>query len=314
MFALMAPAGALFWHFVYTPAPDIPRLSGRLMHEAIAWGGRTRTYLVYAPRGLRKSAPLVVALHGSGGTGAQLRMEIGYGLDRLAEEHGFAVAYPDGYDGYWNACNIAGDYSANTLDIDDVGFVGAMIDKLAAEIGIDRARVFAAGVSRGGHMAFRLALEAPLRFRAVAAVSANVPAPENFKCRPAAQGTPSVMIMNGTEDPLNPFAGGDARLLGLFMGRGRVLSSRESGQYFADRNGIAGAPRAGQTRTAGGIRVEQFLWRNGAGSEVELLAIHGGGHGMPQPYRRAQRILGPSLREPDGPAVIWAFFARQPPR
>lgn len=81
----------------------------------------------------------------------------------------------------------------------------------AADIGIDPARAFATGISRGGHMAFRLALEAPTRFRAVAAVAANVPAPENFKCKPAEAGT-SVMIMNGTKDPLNPFDGGEVRL------------------------------------------------------------------------------------------------------
>ena len=54
-------------------------------------------------------------------------------------------------------------------------------------------------------MAFRLALEAPSRFRAVAAVSANVHTTDNFTCKPAQSDTPSVMIMNGTEDPLVPF-------------------------------------------------------------------------------------------------------------
>jgi polyhydroxybutyrate depolymerase len=65
-------------------------------------------------------------------------------------------------------------------------------------------------------------------------VSANVPAPENFKCKPAGQGTSSVMIMNGTEDPLVPFDGGSVSLFGLFYRIGKVRSSRESGQYFAD--------------------------------------------------------------------------------
>ena len=81
-------------------------------------------------------------------------------------------------------------------------------------------------------MAFRLALEAPSRFRAVAAVSASVPTPENFKCKPAGQGTSSVMIMNGTRDPINPFDGGEVKFLGLLK-RGKVRSSRESGQYLA---------------------------------------------------------------------------------
>jgi polyhydroxybutyrate depolymerase len=45
--------------------------------------------------------------------------------------------------------------------------------------------------------------------------------------------------------------------------------------------------------------------------EVELAAVEGGGHGIPQPYRRHPRLLGSSPKEPKGPAVIWAFFERQ---
>ena len=186
-----------------------------------------------------------------------------------------------------------------------------MVDKLITEIGVDPGRVFATGGSRGGSMAFRRALEAPSRFRAVAAVSANVPTPENFKCKPVGQGTSSVMIMNGTEDPLVPFDGGEVSHFGLLYKNGKVRSSRESGQYFADLNTIAGTPETKQTEVADAVRVEQVLWRDDSKVEVELVAIHGGGHGIPQPYRRGPRLLGPSPREPNGPALIWAYFQRQ---
>jgi polyhydroxybutyrate depolymerase len=53
------------------------------------------------------------------------------------------------------------------------------------------------------------------------------------------------------------------------------------------------------------------LWRNDSKVEVELVAIHGGGHGIPQPYRRHPRLLGPSPKEPNGPDMIWDFFERQ---
>ena len=204
LIVVVALGGALFGYFVYSPAPEIPRLSGRLTEGTIRVGGLKRIYLTYVPQGLTKGAPLVVVMHGSGGDSVRMRIATGYGFERLADEHSFAIVYPDGYEGYWNACNIVGDYSANKLNVDDVGFLTAMVDKLITEIGVDRGRVFATGISRGGHMAFRLALETPSRFRAVAAVAANVPAPENFKCKPAGQGTSSVMIMNGTKDPLTP--------------------------------------------------------------------------------------------------------------
>jgi polyhydroxybutyrate depolymerase len=303
--------GALFGYFVYSPAPEVPRLSGTLAKGTIAVGGLKRGYLTYVPRGLAKGAPLVVVMHGSGENGAQMRIETGYGFERLADEHGFAVVYPNAYEGYWDVCSIVGDVGANGIDIDDMGFLTGMVDKLIAEIGVDRGRVFAAGSSRGGSMAFRLALEAPSRFRAVAAVSANVPTPENFKCKPAGHGTSSVMIMNGTKDPLVPFDGGEVNLLGLFYKTGKVRSSRQSGQYFADLNNIAGTPETSQTQVAGGVRVEHVLWRNDSNVEVELVATQGGGHGIPQPYRRHPRLLGPSPKEPNGPAVIWDFFERQ---
>lgn len=311
--ALVGVLGALLGYFVYSPAPEVPQLSGTPTRGTMTVGDLQRTYRTYVPRGLAKGAPLVVVMHGAGENGAQMRIETGYGFERLADEHGFAVVYPNAYEGYWDVCTIAGDVSANGLNIDDVGFLTGMVDKLVSEIGVDPGRVFAAGSSRGGFMALRLALEAPSRFRAVAAVSANVPSPENFKCKPAGQGTSSVMIMNGTEDPLVPFDGGSVSLFGLFYKMGKVRSSRESGQYIADLNHITGTPERNETQVADGVRVEQVLWRNNSNVEVELVAIHGGGHGIPQPYRRHPRLLGPSPKEPNGPAMIWAFFERQRP-
>jgi polyhydroxybutyrate depolymerase len=311
--ALAAVLGALFGYLVYTPAPQAVQLSGTLTRGSIAVGGRQRTYRIYLPKGGARGAPLVVAMHGSGENGAVMRVETGYGFDRLADRYGSAVVYPDAYEGYWNGCNIVGDYSANKLDIDDVRFLNALVDKLAGEIGIDPARVLAVGISRGASMALRLALESPARFRAVAAVSENVPTPDNFKCKPARQGTSSVMIMNGTEDPIVPFEGGEVSLFGLFLKRGTVLSARDSGRYLAKLNNIAGRPQTSQTQMADGIVVERMLWHGNSTAEVELVAVHGGGHGLPQPYRRHPRLLGPSPQEPNGPALIWDFFTRQHP-
>jgi polyhydroxybutyrate depolymerase len=311
--AVVALGSALLGYLVYAPGPEAPRLSGMLQRGAIEVGGRKRTYLTYVPQGLTKKSPLVVVMHGTGQSGAQMRKWTGYGFDRLADERGFAVVYPDGYEGYWNACNIVGDYSANKLNIDDVGFLTGLVDKLITDLDVDPGRVFATGISRGGHMAYRLALETPSRFRAVAAVSASVPTPENFKCVPEGQGTSSVMIMNGTKDPINPFDGGEVTFLGLLK-RGKVRSSRDSAQYLAELNNITGTPETRETKETDGFRVEDVVWHDDSKIEVELVAIHGGGHGIPQPYWRYPRFLGPAPREPNGPAVIWAFFERQRPR
>jgi polyhydroxybutyrate depolymerase len=309
--ASVAFGAVLFWYFVYTPHSEIPHLSGTLTTGSVDVGGLTRSYLTYVPRGLAKDAPLVLAMHGAGENGSRLRVETGYGFERLADTHHVAIVYPNAYKGYWNACASVGEVSANGTNIDDVEFLTGLVRKLVTEIGVDPDRAFAVGSSRGGFMAFRLAIEASSTFRAVAAVAANVHTPDNFKCKPAGNGTSSVMIMNGTKDPLVPFDGGEVSLLGFSYKYGRVMSSRESAQYFADLNHIAGAPVTNETQVADGVRVKQMIWRNGSKVEVELVAIEGGGHGMPQPYRRHPRLLGPSPKEPNGPDVIWAFFDRQ---
>ena len=311
LLALLALGAALFAHFIYTPEPELPQLSGMLSKATMDLAGVERSYRSYVPKGLPKGAPLVLVMHGSGEGPQAIRAGTGYGFERLADQHGFAVVYPKSFGFDWNDCSSIGDTAVNGVRADDAAFLAALVDKLVGEIGVDPERVFAAGVSNGGSMALRLALEHPQRYRAVAAALANVPAPQNFQCQPVAQ-TPSVMILNGTEDPLVPYAGGEIALLGMFYKGGQVISSTASAQYLADRNAITGKPQVILTQTARGTRVEHARWQAADGrTEVELVTLHGAGHGLPQPWARRPRLLGPSPMEPNGPALIWAFFERQ---
>jgi polyhydroxybutyrate depolymerase len=82
LLAIVGLGGALFGYFVYSPAPEVPQLSGTLTKETVEVDGLTRTYRTYVPQGLAKGAPLVVVMHGSGENGAQIRIETGYGFDR----------------------------------------------------------------------------------------------------------------------------------------------------------------------------------------------------------------------------------------
>lgn len=312
LLGLVSVLAILLGYFVYTPEPERPQLSGTLRKATIEVGGLKRSYRSYVPKDLPRGAPLVLVMHGSGEGPQEIRQGTGYAFERLADQYGFAVVYPKSYGSDWNDCSIVGDRLRDGVSADDAAYLAAVVDQLVTELGSDPARVFATGVSSGGSMALRLALEQPGRYRAVAAVVANIPAPQNFQCRPAAQAT-SVLIMNGTEDPLVPYAGGEISLLGLFYKGGPIISSGASAQYLADWAQLAGPARTSTHTVAGGVRVEQQRWqRPGVPLEVELVTIHGGGHGLPQPYARRPRLLGPSPMAPDGPAMIWAFFARQP--
>lgn len=310
LLGLIAIGGALFTYYLHSPDPELPKLTGSLTKASIEIGGVKRSYRTYLPRDLPKGAPLVLVMHGSGENSTLIRIGTGYGFERLADQHGFAVVYPNSLSFDWNDCSKVGDFSANGVEADDVGFLSALADKLQQENGSDPHRVFATGVSSGGFMSLRLALEAPAKFRAVAAVAANIPAAENFKCKSGAQGS-SVMIMNGTADPIVPFAGGEVNLLGLFYKGGNVLSSHKSAQYLADLNQLTAPATKKQITTPDGTKVEHLHWQGNAKTEIELVTIHNGGHGLPQPYWRRPRLLGPSPMQPNGPEMIWEFFNRQ---
>jgi hypothetical protein len=107
--AVVGVLGALFAYLAYSTAPEMPQLSGILTRGTMTVGGLTRTYRTYVPRGLAKGAPLVLVMHGAGENGARMRIETGYGFEILADQHGFAVVYPNAYEGYWDVCNIVGE-------------------------------------------------------------------------------------------------------------------------------------------------------------------------------------------------------------
>jgi polyhydroxybutyrate depolymerase len=81
-------------------------------------------------------------------------------IERIAEKDD-VVVYPDGYEGHFNDCRRVASYSARTLNVDDVGFIKRIVERLGAEKKINPERVYAIGCSNGGHLALRLALEAP---------------------------------------------------------------------------------------------------------------------------------------------------------
>jgi polyhydroxybutyrate depolymerase len=243
------------------------------------------------------------------GSPATVRAETGYGFDRLADRDGFVVAYPQGFEGHWNDCRRAADYAARRLNVDDVAFFEALVERLRRERGVDPARVFVAGVSNGGHFVFRLALERPRRIAGAAAFAANLPAPDNNICDSRGQ-PPPMMIVNGTDDPINPYEGGTVTLFG-FGNRGTVLSARDTARHFA---GSAARPtiRRLDPRVRGDRSwVERAEWRTPGRNAVVLLSVHGGGHVVPQAVYRPRRLLGRATSAIDGPAEAWAFFRRQ---
>ncbi|MDH5513386.1 MAG: prolyl oligopeptidase family serine peptidase [Gammaproteobacteria bacterium] len=144
----------------------------------ITHGGLARKYLVHVPAKYQPATPAAAlfALHGGGGNMGYMATDERYGLISKSEREGFIVVFPNGYSKWnagkiatWNAGGCCGD--ARDKHIDDVGFIRAVVANVTRQLHVDRHRIFAAGMSNGGMMSYRLACELTDTFSGIAAVA-----------------------------------------------------------------------------------------------------------------------------------------------
>lgn len=187
-------------------------------------GDTGRVAMLHLPRGFSRArpAPLVVVLHGSGGTGAAILENSK--LAATADKHGFIVIAPDAgipvQKGIvWNIPGVptVTGKIPTAEDADDVAFLKTTIDWLAANRCVDRTRVYATGLSGGGRMSSWLGCVAADRFAAIAPVvglRAGNPLAENRRVPDPATCQPSrpmpVIAFAGDADGTNPIQGGGA--------------------------------------------------------------------------------------------------------
>jgi polyhydroxybutyrate depolymerase len=311
--SIAAISTLLYSYYGYSTAPPRTLLTGELNEGTITIEGRERSYTAYIPTKLAKDSALVFMLHSSLQTVNGVRESTAYQFEQLAEHHKFIVVYPSGYKKNWNDCRAEAKYPARAENINDIKFITSLISEFHQRYGSDTAKTFIAGYSNGGHLGFRFAMEHPNAIAGIAAISASLPTADNLACEDTGKAVP-VLIMNGTEDPINPYYGGRASLFGV-GNRGQVLSSISSAQHFARKAGYHDAPSETKhfqsNRPDDPTATEYYAWRDGEHPEVILYTIVGGGHTIPQEHFRPPRILGATSKEIDGPAEIWAFFARQ---
>ena len=138
----------LYGYYIYVPVNPKPELSGTYTTHEIKSSGRMRSFSLYQPRSLKSGAPLLLVLHGSQSSGDRIRSSIVYEYDQYADEFGFLVAYPTGFENHWNDCRASASYSANLQDIDDIGFLRELVSQVG-QLGISVTRVHAIGHSNG---------------------------------------------------------------------------------------------------------------------------------------------------------------------
>ncbi len=273
-------------------------------------GGRTRTYRVHVPPSYDGSGniALVIAYHGHGGDGQG--MEKLSHLSEVADREGFIVVYPDGVDRGWNDGRQPAGQDTN---VDDVGFTRDLIKTLESQYTIDPKRVFATGMSNGGFMCYRLACDAPDVVTAIAPVSALM---GSNLARGSTSTTPvSVLVIEGTDDPFVPWAGG--AVAGGSAGRGDALSAADTIAFWVRLDGCSSKPESAALPNrdpSDGTKVSSDTYSGGRnGTEVELVTADGGGHTWPNGWQYlAKRIIGSTSKDIDASDVIWRFFAAHP--
>lgn len=268
--------------------------------------GRERTYRILQSDEPAASPALVLGLHGGGGDGDQF-CSLGGGVSELIEERGFLMVCPDAVEGHWNDGREIDTYQAHREHVDDVGFLVALIERVTAEYGADPGRVYVTGASNGGMMTYRMACAAPESISAAATLIANMPA--DLDCNPP-EPTP-ILIINGTHDPLMPFAGGSVTFLRREMGT--VLSTHATVEFWAASNGCEAGPiqEAVADRVArdGSIIIRRAYAECDQGARVVLYEVQGGGHTVPGGQQYAPRwLIGTVNRDLHAGRLVWDFF------
>ena len=239
------------------------------------------------------STPLVFDVHGLTSNPAQ--QEWISGFDDLARSEGFVVAMPEGSGEIrsWNAGTCCG--VAAVQEVDDVGFLDAIRERLEASMTIDPRRVYVTGLSNGGYLTHRLACERADVYAAVAPVAGVLGVSECASTRPV-----PLLQFHGTDDQLVPYGG---------EGMGGGLSAPATIAWWVGRNDCDPTPTV--TFDEGDVTCERFAGCAG-GADVELCTVQGGGHTWPGGPDLLVPALGRTTMDIDATQTIWAFFLAHP--
>jgi polyhydroxybutyrate depolymerase len=275
--------------------------------QTLIVGGITRSYTVRAPTHPiedRAGLPLVLVFHGGGGNAANAEQMTGF--TEKARGEGFIVVYPEGSGRLrnrlltWNVGHCCG--YAMKERIDDVAFVNALIDEMIRRYPIDARRVYATGMSNGGMMAHRAAIELPNRIAAIAPVVGTLFGDEKRPIHPV-----SALMINGALDENVPPAGGAPGGRGTDAWDGTpARPALEQATFWASANGC-------DENAVKSDKPAFIEWKYScpAGRDVQLVLVKDNGHAWPggQPGSRRGDKPSSAFQATD---AIWDFFRTHP--
>jgi polyhydroxybutyrate depolymerase len=304
---LLATAMSPTWNPIFAP-PAHAADEGSLTVD-----GHQRSYLFVCPENAAGPLPVVLAFHGGRGNARQMQRYTRF--DALVDKQKLVVVYPEALDGNWNDGRGVRIMRAQRDNIDDVKYVRALVDDLEKHCPIDRARIFATGISNGALISHRLAAEASDLVAAVAPVVGGMAPAILEKFNP--EFPVSILIIQGDADPLIPIAGGGVAT-NLGPARGTVASTADTLARYVKRNGNNAKPviTTQDNDSDDGTTLEIHKYPPGPGGvQTELYLVKGGGHCWPgRPAYLPERTIGRASQEFSATDVIWQFFQSCPPR
>ena len=263
---------------------------------SIQQGLYTRTFRVHVPANYTGARPVALTLDIHGHLMTSADQQTRSGQQQQSERLGFIVVWPQGIANSWNGngcCTVAYD-----LNIDDVGFLRAVIAQVEQQANIDTNKVYATGWSNGGGMAERMGCEAADVIRAIASVAHPLNRNDCTPARPI-----SVLEWHGTADTIIPYAGGNSggvvlprEVLGVPLGWQGAVQSLAAWKVIEGCSDTLSA-----TQLNGGSR-DQTYTSCRDGTTVGLVSVANGQHDL---YTRDDTGTNTSAT----PAASWVDVA-----
>ena len=273
---------------------------------AFDMNGETRQYILHRPDGLQENSPLVFVLHGLGGSASGIREYSR--MDKVADENGFAVCYPQGTGGsedtkytkkgthFWN---VGYEVHKNET-VDDVEFITSLATFLQEKYNLDSEKTFCTGMSNGGDMSYLLGCAAPDIFKAIAPITGCMMKWIYDSCN---ENDPvPVFHVHGTADHTTYYDGDEENRdeWGAYMGVERTIN------LWIERNECSNTSvdtLPDIDKNDGSIVIAQKNTDGKNNNEVWFYKVIGGDHEWPQgwPKNSGNQDLNTS-------AEIWNFF------
>lgn len=274
--------------------------------------GLRRYYRIHVPRSYNptSAAPILFVLHGGGGDMDFQVDNDHYRVVAKSETEGFVAVFPNGYSPFpsgkiatWNAGLCCA--QARDENIDDVDFLRSVLSHVKKQINVDTDKVFAAGMSNGGMMSYRLACEMPETFKAIAAVAGTDTTASCTPDRPV-----SILHIHAKDDNSVLFGGG--------AGPGSFNK-----KFVTDYRSVEATIEKWRTLNACSKAPKRVLDIKGAtcdltsdckaGTAVQLCTTTSGGHSWPggTKPRRGGDTPSKALSATD---VMWDFFLKSSSR